>query len=265
MQTETSAVKLQIATQLAYDLTMPTDVLLQVEAAILPEQDILSAHIDLPRVEHFSRVAGHDNIGERIWLRLNGRLEVNYSATVDVHRITGDIAGLPATQQHFLPGEAVDYLMPSRYCPSDQFQALVESEFAGLEGGARVAAIRDWIGENITYAPNTSDAQTDALQTYVARCGVCRDFAHVMTTMVRASGIPARFASVYAVGVQPQDFHAVSEVFLDGTWYLIDSTGMASADAMAKIGVGRDASDVSFLTTFGFAQFFSQDVRVEAA
>ena len=32
------------------------------------------------------------------------------------------------------------------------------------------------------------------------------------------------------LGVEPQDFHAVAEVFLDGAWYLVDATGMAEAD-----------------------------------
>ncbi len=83
-----------------------------------------------------------------------------------------------------------------------------------------------------------------------------------MIALVRASAIPARFASVYAPNVEPQDFHAVAEVFLDGTWYLVDATGMAAGDEMAKIGVGRDAADTSFLTSYGQAQLNRQTVNV---
>ena len=257
--------KLAIQTQLEYTLPGTTDVLLQVEAAAIPEQTIEQAHIDITEGEHFARVLGHDGIGERIWLRLSGTLQVSYRATVAIDRICADCSTLAATPPHLLPGWTVDYMMPSRYCPSDRFHSLVESEFGGLEGGARVMAMRDWIQANIGYERGSSTAETGALETYVERKGVCRDFAHLLISMVRASAIPARFASVYALGVTPPDFHAVAEVFLDNTWYLVDATGMAKPEDMAKIGIGSDAADVSFLTSYGVATLVNQQVSVQPA
>jgi len=255
--------KLAITAELDYDFPSPTDVLLQLEAAIIPEQRVLKAHIDLPPAEHFARIPGHDAIGDRIWLRIEGNLKATYTGTVEIDRLDGDISKLPAVPPHMLPGETVEYLMPSRYCPSDHFQSLVESEFADLQGGARVAAMRDWILEHVAYTSGSSNAFTGAMETFVERQGVCRDFAHLLITMVRASAIPARFVSVYGLGVTPQDFHAVAEVFLDNTWYIVDATGMSSSDQMAKIGVGRDAADVSFLTSYGAAIMNGQTVSVE--
>ena len=60
----------------------------------------------------------------------------------------------------------------------------------------------------------------------------------------------------------PPDFHAVTEVYLDGAWHLIDATGMAHADQMALIAVGRDALDVAFLTTMTNATMQRQSVAV---
>ena len=54
-------------------------------------------------------------------------------------------------------------------------------------------------------------------------------------------------------------------LFIGGEWHLLDATGMAQEGAMAKIGVGRDASDVAFLTSFGVAVMNSQLVEVSAA
>ncbi len=161
--------------------------------------------------------------------------------------------------------ETVQYLMPSRYCPSDQFQAFVDAEFGHVDGGARVAAIRDWVQTNFSYVPGSSFVDTTALDTFVKRQGVCRDYAHVMIALVRASGIPARIVSCYAPGVEPQDFHAVAEVFLDGAWHMVDATGMATEASMAKIGIGRDAADVAFLTAYGNANMISQTVSVRSA
>ena len=125
-----------------------------------------------------------------------------------------------------------------------------------------VTAMRDWIADRLSYVPGASNAQTTALDTYVQRQGVCRDFAHVMIAMTRAAAIPARFASVYAPGVTPQDFHAVAEVYLAGTWHLVDPTGMATADTMARIGVGQDAAEVAFLSSYGRIDLRAQSVSV---
>lgn len=257
--------KLSIHAQLDYHFDHPTDVLLQVEAAAIPEQQVAEAHLDISECEHFARVSAHDEIGERIWLRIRGPLLIDYRATVSIDRILTDCLDLPTVPPHQLPGETVQYLMASRYCPSDQFQSFVEAEFGQLEGGRRVIAMRDWVREHLAYVPGASTSDTTALETFVKRQGICRDFAHLMITLVRAAGIPARIASVYALGVEPQDFHAVAEVFLGGEWHLVDATGMAREAGMAKIGIGRDAADVAFLTAYGVARMNSQSVQVTAA
>lgn len=256
--------KLAIKAELDYDIPQEADLLLQLEAAMIPEQTVLKAHIELPPTQHFARVPGHDTIGDRLWLRMQGNLKVRYQALVQVNRLTAKIAPLDAVPPHRLPGETIEYMLPSRYCPSDQFLDIVATEFGDTTGGARVAGIRDWIRARLTYQAGSSDTSTSAIDTYRTREGVCRDFAHLMICMTRASAIPARFCSVYGLGVEPQDFHAVAEVFLDGTWYMVDATGMSKPGAMAKIGVGRDAADVSFLTSYGEANLQNQSVQVSA-
>lgn len=257
--------RLKIRAQLDYQFDNATDILLQLEAAPIPEQIIEHSHIEVSPCEHFARVAAHDTIGDRIWLRAKGRFTVDYQATVEIDRLLTNCLDLPEVPPHQLPGETVQYLMASRYCPSDQFQTFVDADFGDLEGGARVIAMRDWVQRHFTYVPGSSTSETTALETFVKRQGICRDYAHVMITLVRACGIPARIASVYALGVDPQDFHAVAEVFVGGEWHLIDATGMAREGAMAKIGVGRDAADVAFLTAYGTAVMNGQSVTVEEA
>lgn len=256
---------LSIRTRLEYDVTGTVDVLLQIEAAERRDQRVAASRLALPEHEHFARVAGQGGIGERVWLRTAGPLVVDYEARVEAQRSLADIEPLRAVPPHLLPSDTVDYLMPSRYCTSDSFQAFVESEFAGLEGGARVLALRDWIERTLSYEPGSSDAFTTAADTFRSRRGVCRDYAHLMIALARASAIPARFASVYGLGVDPQDFHAVAEVFLDGAWHLVDTTGMTTPDRIALIGVGRDAADASFLTSFGEIALVSQSVDVSPA
>ncbi|MEP7223015.1 MAG: transglutaminase family protein [Novosphingobium sp.] len=254
--------KLNIHTQLDYSFTEPTDVVLQLEAAPLDEQQVEAAYIAISPTAAFARVAGHDGIGDRVVLNVESRLTVDYTATVTLNRLAMDYASLPATALHALPGGVLDYLAASRFCPSDLFGTVAESEFAGLAGGARIAAISDWIGHYLTYMAGSSTQYTTAMDTFVARQGVCRDYAHLLITLARASEIPARFSSVYGLGVEPQDFHAVAEVFLGDAWHLVDPTGMADPSGIVRIGAGRDAADVPFLSSFGFATFIGQSVEV---
>lgn len=251
---------IDLKVHLHYRVPQATDLLLQIEAADGGGQRLVSASINLGETETFSRIAAEDNLGERIWLRTEGDFLCDYSARLDIDRPNPDIEALDAVPPHLLPADAVRYLMPSRYCPSDEFQAFVSAEFEHLDGGNRIAAMRDWIYDKFLYASGSSTAQTTALDTFVQRQGICRDFAHVLICLARASAIPARFASVYAPGVTPQDFHAVAEVFLDGAWHLVDATGMAQPDAIAFIGVGLDAAEVAFLSSYGPMQLINQSV-----
>ena len=262
-----------ISIQSTFSFTLPhtTDVLLQFEAAVIPEQQIVATDTKLTQAEHCARVPAQDEIGERIWIRARGNFEVSYSAEIELDRQLADLSALDRIAPHDMPGEAVEYLFDSRYCPADRFQTFVEDEFRGRNGGARIAAICDWMKSKLTYAPGASGPQTTALDSFIERRGICRDYAHILIALARASAIPARYVACYAPGVDPPDFHAVAEVFLNdpetdggGTWQLVDATGMADPAQTVKIGVGRDAADVSFLTSFGITEFGDKHVAVTA-
>jgi transglutaminase-like putative cysteine protease len=106
---------------------------------------------------------------------------------------------------------------------------------------------------------------TDSTASFNLRKGVCRDYSHILIAMARAINIPARFVSAYGPDVIPKDFHALVEVYLDGAWHLIDPTKMSTANETIIIGVGRDAADVPFLSSFGMANFELLSVQVSRA
>ena len=253
----------------AFETQAPTDVLLQFEAAQIPEQQIEVGTLEISGHPQTASVPAQDFIGERIWMRAEGRVDIAYAAKVAVDRFIPELGGLERLDPHDIPGSAVQYMFASRYCPSERFQPFVDAEFGETAGGARVAAICDWIASKFSYVPGASGPNTTALDSFMDRQGICRDYAHVLVTMARASTIPARFVSCYAAGVTPQDFHAVAEVFLadptradGGMWHLVDATGMAKPAEIVKIGVGRDAADVSFLTSFGESNFLEKSIEV---
>jgi transglutaminase-like putative cysteine protease len=255
--------QLRIDVELDYQFQAAADVLLAVEVAQLPDQRLLE---DLLTVDGangpLTPVAGEDGIGRRTWLTAEGRFQVNYRALLDVEREIVPIDTLPICPLVQLPPEAIAYLWPSRYCEADRFEAFVERHFGDLAGGARLLAMRDWIRDEMAYVAGSSDTSTTAADAFVARQGVCRDFAHLMAAFARASGVPARLTSAYAWGLEPPDFHAVTEVWLGGAWHVLDATGLAPAEGLARIGVGRDATDIAFMTIFGSATMNSQRVTV---
>ncbi len=262
---------LDISARFSFTLERPSDTLLQFEVVDLPEQRVLENRCRISETQHMARVPAQDGIGERIWLRGEGEITVDYAARVDVQRLAPEIETLPAMDPHSLPGETVQYLFDSRYCQADRMQSFVQNRFGDQQGGAKIAAMSRWIAEEIAYEPGSSNTSTSAVDTFVERRGICRDFAHGMIALSRAATIPARYVSCFAPGVTPQDFHAVAEVFLadpqtpgGGAWFMIDPTGMADPVQTAKIGVGRDAADVSFMTVFGFAIYGEHAISVSA-
>lgn len=254
--------RLSIDVVLDYAVAHPCDVLLQIEAAAMPDQLLESQRLIVESPEPVRAVPGDHGIGQRCWARAAGAFRARYEAIVRIDRPVADLATLRATPARDLPGDVVAYLLPSRYCEADRFENFVHGSFAGLGGGALVAALRDWVGEALSYRSGMTSGQTTALMTFAERQGVCRDYAHLLTALARAGGVPARCVSAYAPGVDPPDFHAVCELWLDGDWHLVDATGMARADELVRVVVGRDATDIAFMTVFGGARLNNQRVRV---
>ncbi len=245
-----------------YSIQEADPALLTILVARTAEQSVLESELTVENATlHWIEGAG--GIGKRVWAIPEGkRLRVHYRAKVRLHRPDVDLQRLAAARWECLPADVLPYLRPSRLCPSDLFVPFVTRHFGHLEGGSKIAAMSDWTASALSYEPGSSDAATTAIDTFLSRQGVCRDFAHVLCSMARAANIPARYTTGYGADVSPQDFHAVVEVWLDGNWHIVDVTGMSSAANLAVIGTGRDAGDVAFLETRNWADYVSQAVQV---
>jgi transglutaminase-like putative cysteine protease len=182
--------------------------------------------------------------GERIHVvhSAPGRLTVAYRAEIETQpRRAATTSGAPSGFERQL------YMRPSRYCPSDHLIGFAVAEFRlGADVVSRVANITQWIRQRISYVPGSSDVHDSAEDTLLTGMGTCRDFAHLGIALCRATGIPARFAAVYAPGLFPMDFHAVFETLQLGRWCVHDATGLAPRSSLVRIATGRDAADAAF-------------------
>ena len=114
----------------------------------------------------------------------------------------------------------------------------------------------------MTYQYGTSDSGTSAYDTATQRIGVCRDFAHLGIAFCRALNVPARYVSGYCLGLEPPDFHAYFQAWLDGRWVSFDATERQPRPALVQIAVGRDAADCAWATFYGFGETKSLSVEI---
>jgi transglutaminase-like putative cysteine protease len=257
--------KLMIGAELVYNFVGDTQVIANLEASRTSDQIILSESLDIqPPAKFLSDTTPY---GDRsIRASLSGDVTIRYSALVENNlRQLLPQSGLQHVWSE-LPSEVLPFLLSSRFCPSDKFMRFAQREFSSAgDGVARIMAILEWIHRNVDYVAGVSDAQTTAEETFVDRAGVCRDFTHLGITLSRALGIPARAVSAYALQLDPPDFHAIFEVYIENGWWLIDPTRLAPIEGIVRIGSGRDASDIAFLTTDKQCQVIRQTIRVSRA
>jgi transglutaminase-like putative cysteine protease len=159
-----------------------------------------------------------------------------------------------------LPDDVLLFLVSSRYCDSDKLADFAWARFGKMFGSSqRVHAICDFVHAKIRFSyPDASPTRcaSDSMREGV---GVCRDFAHLAIALCRCMNIPARYCTGYLgdigvpVDINPMDFSAWAEVFLDGRWYTIDARHNHPRIGRIVMGRGRDAADVAMSTAFGVA------------
>ncbi|QYK42638.1 MAG: transglutaminase family protein [Paracoccaceae bacterium] len=156
-----------------------------------------------------------------------------------------------------LPDETLIYLLGSRYCETDRLSQTAWNLFGNLPPGwARVQAICDYVKGHIRFDYMAARATRTAGDAQAERVGVCRDFAHLGIALCRCMNIPARYVNGYLgdIGVpvvDPMDFSAWMEVWLDGRWVTFDPRNNTRRIGRVKVSHGRDAADVPLVHSFG--------------
>jgi transglutaminase-like putative cysteine protease len=190
-----------------------------------------------------------------------GGLHLKTQVTVEVADEIAVKPGAGLTKIEDVPDSALQFLLQSRYCPSDTLGQLAKEVVADkVPGYDQVEAIRAWIRENIEYKYGVSNGSTTAVDTLRDRAGVCRDFSHIGMSLCRALHIPARMVVGYLYRLDPMDLHAWFEAFVDGRWYTFDATQAEPRGGRIAIACGRDAADVAIITEFGPLE--TKDMRV---
>jgi transglutaminase-like putative cysteine protease len=257
--------KFKIHSDINYQVFSPTIFIFNVHALRTSSQQIIEESLiinpSIP-IEEFSY-----NDGTSRFLRLkaheNTSFSISYSATVDMYyNVINEQQAIGTVPIENLDGNIIPFLFPSRYCQSDKLQKIAYKQFGNIQNTySKVLAITDWIYDNVEYVSGSTDSQTSALDTITERVGVCRDFAHLGIALCRALSIPARYFTGYAYQLNPPDFHACFEAYINGNWTIFDATRLVPLNGLVKIATGRDAADAALASIFGNAR--SNSLHVE--
>ncbi len=199
-------------------------------------------------VEEFTDPYG--NLCQRL-ISPPGKFTIRTSADVLADDVSDVAPGAPFVEVQHLPNEVLPYLLPSRYCESDQF-ILMGREIVGdaIPGYDQVARIEQWIRSQFAYNPDAAHFQSSAVDFNQRNEGVCRDFAHLGIALCRGLCIPARMV----VGYLPRTH------FTPGSrpmwrWYTFDPTQKEPRGGRVTVAYGRDAADVAIFSQFGPALY----------
>ncbi len=204
----------------SFPLVDARQTLLESSLQIIPQPDSMSS--------------GHDCWGARIDYGFQGAAHSSFSY---VSEGTVVVVSYPIADD--VPSRL--FSMASRMTVYDVGMASLLPEKDGTPY-ERALEISSRVRSAMSYVKNVTSAETTAARAFSLRKGVCQDYAHVMISVCRESGIPAR----YVCGMIPGEgeTHAWVEVWSDGSWYGLDPTaGKVCDDRYIAIAKGRDAGD----------------------
>ena len=200
-------------------------------------------------VHHFNIPARHSR------LTLKAEALVDCSAPPPVpDRLEGDgwgrLDALTASGEHW------DLLHPSTFAHPTPLLEALSLELRLERGTDPLAMLRDLTStlfSTFEYAPESTRVDSPIDDALRARQGVCQDFAHIMTALVRPLGVPCRYVSGYLFR-RAEDHdrspvgatHAWVEALLpDLGWVGFDPTNdLIAGERHVRVAIGRDYFDV---------------------
>jgi transglutaminase-like putative cysteine protease len=161
----------------------------------------------------------------------------------------------PELRRHGQAGRLLEYLLPTEL--TTVAEDISKAALAEISGPSQspdetAAAISALVHDHVTYLPGATGVRTNAQEAWDKGQGVCQDMAQIAVSLMRATGLPARYVSGYlhpdpkaepgstSVGQS----HAWVEYWA-GSWIALDPTsGAPVGERHVAVARGRDYGDV---------------------
>ncbi len=204
-------------------------------------------------VHHFGVPYLHDH------LTIDATSEVVTFAPVD-RAATGPAPGEPDRSPPLatlvadpaLVDDQAEFLIPSTYVGLESASAEFARALLAADPGVSAyeflrragAAVHD----RLEYRIGTTTVRSTVADVLAGGSGVCQDFAHLLISLCRHVGLPARYVSGYLGDIaESRASHAWAEAFIPPYgWVALDPTaGLPCTGRHVKLAVGRDYADVA--------------------
>jgi transglutaminase-like putative cysteine protease len=147
----------------------------------------------------------------------------------------------------------IDFLKQEYFDGLNELKALVEGAKMPDDTPYQVALhFCNYVFTHFEYIKGVTTVETGPDEIWKLKAGVCQDFAHILTLMLRLVNIPARYVSGYICpnknGMRGEGAtHAWAEAFIPGYgWLGIDPTNNCIAnETHVRLAVGRNFTDCS--------------------
>lgn len=132
-----------------------------------------------------------------------------------------------------------DYTRPGKALDGFFRELSFRKGSSNLEKGRRMM---EALYGRFAYVQGVTDFATTAEEAFLLGKGVCQDYAHILLSLCRMEGIPARYVVGMLLGEGAS--HAWVEIYDGGYWYGLDPTNLVAAgEDHIKISSGRDYKD----------------------
>lgn len=202
----------------------------------------------------------HASPHDEMKIQLACRVDVTASETwLD---LSPDLPGLHrhvAACRSLAPTAPVHFLGPSyRLAPNAQIAEFARSVVQASDSvAATVIRIGTALHAEMTFDPSATTVDTDPVDAFAQKRGVCQDLSHIMIIALQSLGIPAGYVSGYLRTLPPEGgvrlegadaMHAWVQAWCgpEQGWIEYDPTNatLVGTDHIV-VGYGRDYSDVS--------------------
>jgi transglutaminase-like putative cysteine protease len=205
-------------------------------------------------VHHFSIMAPHDALKTRLEAEVETLLSNPFGYTaLPAAREAAWIADQMRTQPRLW-----DFVLHRSAFTPDLQRLDHGLELPKRDGTASVLEsvqlAQRWVGDVLEYRSGVSTADSPLETALHERAGVCQDFAHLLVSVVRGWGVPARYVMGYVdpgylddEEPAPEATHAWAEVLIPGAgWRGFDAVHqLVVNDTYVAVAVGRDHRDAA--------------------
>jgi transglutaminase-like putative cysteine protease len=200
-------------------------------------------------VHHFNVPPRHLRLG----ILAEALVEVDETGELPMTLAPSAWAGIDAMAA---TGEFIEFQSESAFVRSPEALLALIRELGFARRGDPLSLVRELnsaLYRTFSYAPESTRVDSPIEEALANRSGVCQDFAHIMLSILRHLGIPARYVSGYLCPRNDRPdrsldgaSHAWVEAWMPGPgWIGFDPTNnLLAGERHIRTAIGRDYADV---------------------